>query len=199
MIDGKYTTAKRIFAFVSGVGMAFCSIYLSKRGVGFSDELWWIGLVVALALFGAELMFNSSFDELTWTGLALGMGAYLYSIGTNIGGFYFYRGIPGNLWTNFDLTNFAGGIFMDIYPELAIAWAFKESKVGDWLGNIIRVWNDPDALTQSDTVSKPISKEIMEKLPKKQLNLEIPDSELDRLNAWYDSNQRSANGSKTRR
>jgi hypothetical protein len=106
----------------------------------------WIGLVIAIALFCAELMFNASFDELSWTAVILGLVSYVYSIHTNIVGFYFYRGMVGTLFTNFDMTSFGGGIFMDVYPEVAIAWALKEGKVGDWIGNIIKTINESEKL-----------------------------------------------------
>ncbi len=146
--DGNFTVLKRWLIGLSGIGIAVCSLILTKQGVGFTGDLAWMGTMVALALFCAELMFNSNFEELNWTIILLGLGAYLYSIWTNIEGFYFYRATEGILWTNFDITNFGGGIFMDVYPELAIAWALKESKIGDLLGNFVKTLRDPDKLTQ---------------------------------------------------
>lgn len=147
--DGRFTKAKRWLIGSSGILVAWCSILLTRQGVGLSGDFIWMGTVIAFALFCAELMFNSNFDELNWTILILGLGAYLYSIWTNVEGLYFYRAIEGNLWTNFDFTNFGGGVFMDVYPELAIAWAMKESKIGDLLGNIFKTAQDPDKLTQT--------------------------------------------------
>src|SRR5688572_6740701 len=94
---------KRFLAVASGISILGCSIYLSKEGVGFTGDIAWMGLVVAIALCCSQLIFNGRFTELTWTGIALGLGAYIYSINTNIDGFYFYRHIEGTLWTNFDL------------------------------------------------------------------------------------------------
>ena len=149
--SGNFGTMKRWLIGVSGVCMAVASVILSKMGVGISGDLAWIGTVVAVSLFCAELMFNSNFDELNWTILALGLGAYLYSIWTNVQGFYFYRGVEGTLFTNFDVTSFFGGVFMDIYPELAIAWAVGESKIGDLIGNIVKTSNDPSKLTTKNS------------------------------------------------
>ena len=146
--NSRFLTMKRWIIGVSGVGMAIASVILSKQGVGITGDLAWIGTVVALSLFCAELMFNSNFDELNWTILVLGLGAYVYSIWTNIQGFYFYRGLPGTLFTDFDITSCFGGIFMDVYPEIAIAWALGESKIGDLLGNIVKTSKNPDKLTQ---------------------------------------------------
>jgi hypothetical protein len=147
--DEKFDKLKRWVIGISGVGMAIASIILSKQGVGITGDLAWIGTVVALSLFCAELMFNSNFDELNWTILFLGLGAYIYSIWTNIQGFYFYREIEGTLFTNFDTTSFFGGVFMDVYPELAIAWAMGASKIGDLIGNVVKTSKDPDKLTQA--------------------------------------------------
>lgn len=152
--DGKFTMYKRWIVGVSGVALLGCSIFLSKEGVGFTGDLWWMGLVVALCLTSAELMFNSSFDEISWTMLLLGFGAYAYSIYTNIVGFYFYRNSGAfDLLNNFNMTNIAGGFFMDVYPELAIAWALKESKIGDLVGNLIKTYKNPEQLTKSLTVT----------------------------------------------
>lgn len=146
--DDGFEKIKRVIIGISGIAMAIASIVLSKQGVGITGELAWIGTVVAISLFCAELMFNSNFDELNWTILFLGLGAYIYSIWTNIQGFYFYRGIDGTLFTNFDITSFFGGLFMDIYPELAIAWAMGASKIGDLIGNVVKTSKNPDKLTQ---------------------------------------------------
>lgn len=146
--EDRFTRIKRWLIGLSGAGMAVVSVIFSKQGVGITGDLVWVGTVVALSLFCAELMFNSNFDELNWTIIVLGLGAYVYSIWTNIQGFYYYRAIEGTLFTNFDVTSFFGGIFMDIYPELAIAWAMGESKLGDLLGNLVKTSKDPDKLTQ---------------------------------------------------
>ena len=151
--NGNFGTMKRWLIGVSGVCMAVASVILSKMGVGISGDLAWIGTVVAVSLFCAELMFNSNFDELNWTILALGLGAYIYSIWTNVQGFYFYRGIEGTLFTHFDVTSFFGGVFMDIYPELAIAWAVGESKIGDLIGNLVKTSNDPSKLTTKNSTA----------------------------------------------
>lgn len=146
--EGGFTKLKRWIIFVSGVGVAYCSILLSKQGVGLSGEFAWMGTVIAVALFCAELLFNSNFDDLNWTILALGLGAYVYSIWTNISGFYFYRGLEMDIIKGFDVTSVFGGIFMDVWPELSIAWSLKESKIGDLIGNLIKTSRDPDKLTQ---------------------------------------------------
>jgi hypothetical protein len=147
--DGNFTRIKKVLIGVSGAAMLIASVILSKQGIGFVGNASWIGLVIAISLTCAEFMFNSNFDEMNWTILILGIGAYGYSISTNINGFYSYQGIEGTLWTNFDMKSFLGGIFMDVYPELALAWSLKESKVGDLVGNLIKSWTNPERMTES--------------------------------------------------
>lgn len=194
--DGKFTRIKRWVIGISGFLIAYCSIMLTKQGVGLTGDMAWMGTAVALGLFCAELMFNSNFDELNWTILLLGLGAYLYSIWTNIEGFYFYRGIEGNLWTNFDVSNLGGGLFMDIYPELAIAWAMKESKIGDLFGNLFKTAKDPDRLTQVQQVStKRVEPTVYQSLPKNSQNQQYRGR--DGTNK-YQAEQRGRNKSQVR-
>ena len=197
MKNGSFTKIKRLLVGISGILLAICSVILSKRGVGITGDLAWMGTVIALSLFCAELMFNSSFDELNWTMLVLGLGAYIYSIWTNVEGFYYYRGISGNLWSNFDTTNFFGGMFMDIYPELAIAWALGESKIGDLIGNTVKTFMDPEKLTE------PISQKTQKANPQtsqqaSQPREEVPPYLQARQNQMYESikksNSQHANG-----
>ena len=173
MKDGTFTSLKRWLVGISGIGVAICSLILTKQGVGLVGELAWMGTIIALALFCAELLFNSSFDELNWTIILLGLGAYIYSVWTNIEGFYFYRAIEGNLFSNFDVSNLGGGLFMDIYPELAIAWALKESKIGDLLGNIVKTLKDPDKLTEPARIH---SQKVDRPVPPSNLPRRMPDN-----------------------
>lgn len=171
--DGNFTKFKRFIAIVSGVWVGYASVFLSRKGIGFGDDLNWMAWGIAIALFCAEFMFNSKFEELSWTMIFIGVGAYLYSIGVNINGFYFYRGIEGNIWNNFDLTNFGGGLFMDVYPEIAIAWALRESKVGDFLGNILKAYNDPNKMIQQVTQNKPYQP-VPQSIPRQEPKTERP-------------------------
>lgn len=147
--NGNFTRFKRFLAGISGIAVLITSMYLSKEGVGFPPEMVIFGWIIAVALSSAEFMFNSSFDELNWTMILIGLGAYIYSIYTNVRGFMFYRGVE-----HYDATSIFGGLFMDVYPELAIAWALKESKVGDLLGNIMKSFDKPESLTDAKSPKK---------------------------------------------
>jgi len=60
-------------------------------------------------------------------------------------GFYALRGTA----SVYDWMNISGGIFMDVFPETAIAWALGAIKTGDLFGNLFSVMNNPDSVTQS--------------------------------------------------
>ena len=150
MSNGNFTRVKKWLVGLTGVAMLVASISLSKAGIGFTGDAAWIGLVIAVSLTCAEFMFDSNFDEFNWTILVLGLAAYVYSIIANINGFYLYLGLEGTMWTNFNAKSVLGGIFMDVYPELAIAWALSESKVGDLLGNLVKSWKNPEDMTSNE-------------------------------------------------
>ena len=147
--DGQYTKLKRWLVGLSGVMMLYVSLIFSKEGIGIQGNYAWMGYVIAVALSCSEFMFNSNFESLNWTIFVIGLTAYGYSIWTNVVGFYVNRGMTGNMFSNFDPTNVFGGIFLDVYPEVAIAWALKESKIGDLLGNAIKTFRKPESMTSS--------------------------------------------------
>jgi hypothetical protein len=155
--DGKFTNLKRWLVGLSGIGVLYVSIIFSKEGMQIQGQYAWMGFVIAIALSCAEFMFNSNFESLNWTIFVVGIAAYAYSIWTNITGFYVNRQMVGTLFTQFDLTNLFGGIFLDVYPEVAIAWALKESKIGDLIGNAIKTARKPGTMTDGKQEAAGIS------------------------------------------
>lgn len=143
---GRYMLIKRVLAFGSGVAVLYASIIFSRNGFEFKTDrtLAWVGVVLALAATSSEMMLNSSFQRLNWTIIALGISAYLYSIWTNIIGFQVLRADE----TPWSVIGVIGGLFLDIYPEIAIAWSLEESKVGDLIGNIIKTIQGPEKVTE---------------------------------------------------
>ena len=138
---------KRVFIFIMGVGVLLTSLYFSKTGFEFkveSDSVRWVGWVLALAVTSAQFMFNTRSKDLDWTIILLGLVAYAYSIWSNIQGFYVLRG-TADIW---DWMNISGGIFMDVFPEKAIAWSLGVIKAGDLIGNIVNVLSNPDQVTE---------------------------------------------------
>lgn len=155
MKDGKLTYYMRWIAGFTAVLIAYGSAKLSVAGIGLGGDLWWLNWVIAIGLFVAEFMVNGEHKELNWLMLAMGTGAYAYSIATNIVGIEDYMKANGTLTTTGLglVTMYAGGAFMDIFPELTLRWALGESKVGDLLGNLVKTYKNPEMLTKSFTTT----------------------------------------------
>jgi hypothetical protein len=145
---GPYTRIKKIFALVTGLAMLYASIQFSRMGFEFesNNQYAWVGLVLALAATCAEMILNSSFRKLNWTVLFIGVCAYVYSVWTNIVGVQSLNGSA----TPFTIVGIVTGLFLDIYPEVAMAWALEESKIGDLIGNIIKTTQNPGQVTSQD-------------------------------------------------
>lgn len=144
-MDGNFTIVKRWVAGLVGIGVLWGSIVFSRNGFQFetNSEYGWIGWLLAVATSAAQFMMTSDFRKINWSILLLGTAAYSYSIYTNIQGFHSLRTeLPP-----YDVINVLGSIFMDVYPEVAIAWALNESRLGDLVGNIIQSTQNPSQLT----------------------------------------------------
>ena len=144
-----YDKFRRVVAFVFGVGVLLTSLYFSKAGFSFkveNQDIWWVGWVIAGAVSAAQFMFNTERKELDWTIVLVGLTAYVYSIWSNIQGWESLRGVQ-------DYMNWAGGIFMDVFPEKAIAWSLGAIKVGDFVGNIWSVLKNPEKLDEQVSAS----------------------------------------------
>ena len=121
----KYDGLKRFFNGALGVGMLIASIIFSREGFGFkTGDLWWVGLVLAMAATGSQLMLTSKFTDLNLGIVVLGVSAYAYSIYTNIIGIESLQEVKNSYLA------WGAGIFLDIYPEMAIAWALKAAGRG---------------------------------------------------------------------
>lgn len=143
-----YDNFKRLLAFVMGVVVLATSLYFSVEGFDFkveNENIWWVGWVLAFAVTSSQFMFNTRPKELNWTIIILGVVAYGYSIWSNIMGFYSLRGTP----SVYDWMNISGGIFMDVFPETAIAWALGAIKTGDLFGNLFSVMGNPNTISQT--------------------------------------------------
>jgi hypothetical protein len=165
-----FETFKRLLVFCMGVAVLLTSIYFSTVGFEFKTDgtLWWVGLILALAVTSAQFMFNTRSKDLNWTIVLLGLVSYGYSIWSNIMGFYSLRGTE-SVW---DWMNISGGVFMDVFPETAIAWSLGVIKAGDLVGNLVSVLNNPERVTAENTqtvkrYNEPRT-EHFNKLPKKQ-------------------------------
>jgi hypothetical protein len=164
-----YDTFKRLLVFVMGVAILLTSIYFSVKGFDFKTDgsMWWVGLILALAVTSAQFMFNTRSKDLNWTIVILGLVSYGYSIWSNIMGFYSLRGTV-DVW---DWMNISGGVFMDVFPETAIAWSLGVIKAGDMIGNLINVLNNPERVSAENNGNEHRYREpktdYINKLPKK--------------------------------
>lgn len=146
--EGNFTKGKKYFAIITGLAIAAISAYNSKNGfVSNSSDtlLTWMGWAFSAACMAAQFMFTSEFKKLNWTVIFLGGFAYLYSIPTNFLGLQGWNGTA----TEHNFVNWIAAIFMDVYPEAAIAWALGESKLGDMFGNMVRTIQRKDELTDT--------------------------------------------------
>lgn len=153
-IDGNFTKVKRFITFIVGVAVLWASIIFSKNGFEFktSAEYVWVGWVLAFAATSAQFMMNSSFKKINWTIILIGSVSYIYSIWTNMEGFHSLRSTE-SVW---NVLNVGGSLFMDIFPEVGIAWALDESKVGDFVGNLVKMFKYPEQVTSSNNQTQPI-------------------------------------------
>lgn len=148
MNEGNFTKGKKWFAIITGLAIAAISAYNSKNGFvsNSSDSLLALmGWSFSAACMAAQFMFTSEFKKLNWTVIFLGAFAYAYSIPTNYFGLQGWNGIA----TEHNLVNGIAAIFMDVYPEAAIAWALGESRLGDMFGNMVRTIQRKDELTDT--------------------------------------------------
>lgn len=152
MNEGNFTKGKKAFAIITGLAIAAISAYNSKNGFvsNSSDSLLALmGWSFSAACMAAQFMFTSEFKKLNWTVIFLGAFAYMYSIPTNYFGLQSWNGVA----TEHNFVNAIAAIFMDVYPEAAIAWALGESRLGDMFGNMVRTIQRKDELT--DTGPRP--------------------------------------------
>ncbi len=146
----KYLKTKIFLAKITGIAVLIVSMQFSQSGFGFKgQDIAVSGWVLAIAVTVAQFVFNSRVRNLNWTITVLGIMAYVYSIWTNIVGFYAFQGkvVTVDMLLTFDaiLPVFASA-FMDIFPETIISYAFNASGEGDLIGNVMAVAKDPDSI-----------------------------------------------------
>jgi hypothetical protein len=149
---------KRV-AIATGFLTLAISIYFSYDGFdqsvngtndGYTALAVIIGLALAIVVSVVQFIFGTSYAELNWTLRIAGLAAYVYSIYTN------YLGIKHILGAD-DFMAISSALFMDVYPEPAIAWALGEALSGDLLGNIgkLALGEKPKTDNRQPTYEKP--------------------------------------------
>lgn len=174
-MNDKYLRTKKFFAKLLGIAVLVVSFQFSAAGFGFRNpDAEWVGWVLAIAVTVAQLIFNTRVKDLNWTIVVMGLMSYLYSIYTNISGFYVYTGNEF-AWNFTAIIPVLSGCFMDIFPEMALAWGFDASTEGDMIGNIVEL-----------SGGKNINPEIKERLPKSlNRNIQISDRDMSMLDNGF--------------
>lgn len=139
--NSEMTRVLRRVAMFTGFATLLISIYFSYDGfdqsvsgenAGYSTLAIAIGLTLAVVVSVVQFIFGTSYAELNWTLRLAGIAAYVYSIYTN------YLGIKHILGAD-DFMAISSALFMDIFPEPAIAWAVGDALTGDLAGNIGKI------------------------------------------------------------
>ena len=183
-----YNNFKRLLAGVMGVVILATSLYFSVEGFDFKVEnqsIWWVGWVLAFAVTSCQFMFNTRQEELNWTIIILGVVAYGYSIWSNIMGFHALRGTPSYV----DWMNISGGIFIDVFPETAIAWALGAIKTGDLFGNLFSVMGNPDSVSNTNSTQPPRTTNYTVPTRAQSLNQVVNNKPKPQLNPNFNPNQ----------
>lgn len=161
--DGQLTKSLKKWGWPLAIACLIGSAKLSVAGVGLGGDLWWMGWVTAACFTISQFIVNGSYEkELNWTIFALGVGSYIASIWMNILGIYDYKAAKAGItvaadfnyvWSNFDIGIILLGIFFDAFPEMYMRWSLGESKIGDFIGNWVKIVNNPQMLTNSLTIT----------------------------------------------
>lgn len=142
MNTDKYLEVKKKLAKIFGYLVLLVSFKFSADGFGFqTNDSLFIGWILAFAVTTSQFIFNTSVKRLNPTIVAIGILAYTYSIWTNIMGFYVYRGHEVIVWdlsVNTVISIF-GGAFVDVFPEMALAWGYNAGLEGDLIGNLMKL------------------------------------------------------------
>jgi hypothetical protein len=164
-------------AMITGFAMLAISIYFSYDGFdqsvsgtneGYTTLAMLIGLTLAIVVSVVQFIFGTAYGELNWTLRFAGVAAYVYSIYTN------YLGIKHILGAD-DFMAISSALFMDIYPEPAIAWALGEALTGDLFGNIGKiVFGDASQKQDKQQPAQNKSQYVPKYRPKPQQQTFIP-------------------------
>jgi hypothetical protein len=120
------------------------SVYFSYLGFKVDNsQMQWVGVVLAGVVTIVELAFNTPVHKLPTTLIAAGIVCYVYGIFTNITGFWSLQH-PGIAFEWFQIESLMPvviGLIMEILPEPLFMWGLDVKTGGDWLGNLMGLWN----------------------------------------------------------
>lgn len=140
-------TLRKLAIFI-GIGLLLVSIFWSQDGFnfdlagrsGYGQVATIIGWFLAISVTVVQFVFSTSYKDLNASLKFFGILAYIYSIYTNYWGIMSFQGwVAGD-----DTFRWGAGMLafvMDGVPEPLIAWGLYESLSGDFIGNLIKVFN----------------------------------------------------------
>lgn len=138
-IDGRHK-----LAVVGAVVCWMLSVWFSYLGFRIdSDKVAFVGWILAGVVTIVELVFNSQTGKLSLTLIVTGVLCYAYGIWTNITGFWALQHPDVGfvlLNTRSIMPTFVG-LIMEVLPEPLLMWGLMSSMDGDFLGNMIGLWN----------------------------------------------------------
>lgn len=138
-IDGRHK-----LAIVGAVVCWMLSVWFSYLGFRIdSDKVAFVGWILAGVVTIVELVFNSQTGKLSLTLIVTGILCYAYGIWTNITGFWALQhpDVEFVLLSTRSIMPTFVGLIMEVLPEPLLMWGLMSSMDGDFLGNMIGLWN----------------------------------------------------------
>jgi hypothetical protein len=160
-IDGRHKLAI--------LGAVICwalSVWFSYLGFRIdSDKIAFVGWILAFVVTIVELVFNSQTGKLSLTLIVTGILCYAYGIWTNITGFWSLQhpGVEFVIFNQHAIMPAFVGIIMEVLPEPLLMWGLMSNMDGDFLGNMIGLWNgklsyaQPNQSQNNQSTVKPVA------------------------------------------
>jgi hypothetical protein len=138
-LDGRHKLA------VVGALVCWClSVWFSYLGFRIdADKIAFVGWVMAGVVTIVELVFNSQTGKLSLTLVVTGILCYAYGIWTNVIGFWDLQhpGVEFIILSQRSIMPAFVGIIMEVLPEPLLMWGLMSKMDGDFLGNMVGLWN----------------------------------------------------------
>jgi len=129
------------------VGALVCwvlSVWFSYLGFKIdADKVAFVGWVMAGVVTIVELVFNSQTGKLSLTLVVTGILCYAYGIWTNVIGFWDLQhpGVGFIILSQRSIMSAFVGIILEVLPEPLLMWGLMSNMDGDFLGNMVGLWN----------------------------------------------------------
>jgi len=165
----------RLLAGITAIGIWYVSYVFSVDGFGMlspHQEYLWIGKFLAFAITAYELIWNGMKTRDNETMYWVGLGCYIYGIGTNILGVSKWLGLTkgfimstdtGDPWTIVTVALYVAltialAFMFEAAPEPTLIYAFTGKFTGgDFLGNLMGTRKHVTSASRPTQVASPIS------------------------------------------